>query len=100
LQRIDAREGPFQAVDGDPPLLQVHVGALQQPDLRGAQPVAVGQQEEGLIVLVLNDGQEAREFLWREKLLPAGAAPRVGYEWVLWDSHILDRIPVLSDLGK
>jgi hypothetical protein len=59
--------------------------------------MAVGQQEEGLIALVLNDGQEALEFLLREKLHPAGAAPRVGYEWFLWGSHILDRIPVLSD---
>jgi hypothetical protein len=62
--------------------------------------VAVGQQEEGLIALVLNDGQEALEFLLREKLHPAGAAPRVGYEWFLWGSHILDRITVLSDFGK
>ena len=33
LQGVDAREGPFPAVDADPPLLQVDVGALKEADL-------------------------------------------------------------------
>jgi hypothetical protein len=46
LQGVDTREEAFQTVNGNASLLQVHVGALQQADLRGAQAVAVSQEEQ------------------------------------------------------
>ncbi|HZC00478.1 MAG TPA: hypothetical protein VE844_03675 [Gammaproteobacteria bacterium] len=68
LQRVDARQGPFQAVDGDPPLLQVDIGTLQQSDFGRTQPVAIRQQKERLVALVLNHGKQALEFLLGQEL--------------------------------
>jgi hypothetical protein len=55
-------------VDGDPPLLQVHIRALQQANFRRAQAMAVGQEEEGFIALVLDDRKETFQLLLREEL--------------------------------
>ena len=50
-QWVQSGQRILEAVDAQPVLLHVEVGGTQYPYLRGAQAMAVGEQEDGIVAL-------------------------------------------------
>lgn len=62
-ERVLAGDASLEPGDPDLQALGVHVLALQQAHLAGPEAVGVGNQDQRLVPLVVDDAQEALEFL-------------------------------------
>ena len=77
LQDVPSGQRVLEAVNPDTVLLEVEISGGQHPDFRGAQAVAVGQEENRIITFGVNGIQQAAGFILREKV-DAGCRPALG----------------------
>ena len=62
LHRVDPRERALEAMDGNSPLLEVNIGALEQPDLGSPQSVTVGHGKDRAVPFVFDHREKAAHF--------------------------------------
>lgn len=62
---------PFDAVDSDAGLVEIEIVAGEQPDLRGAQAVTVGDEKDGVVAAAAGLGglEQPSELVLRQVVL-------------------------------